>query len=72
MELLKGDDGWYWKYHAPNPDPDPVGPYDTREEAVTDLWIAVWLWMDSSLASRMPVATTMRMTKTKISLFCDF
>ena len=36
MELLKGDDGWYWKYHAPNPDPDPLGPYDTREEAVTD------------------------------------
>ena len=23
MELLKGDDGWHWKYHAPNPDPDP-------------------------------------------------
>ena len=24
------------EYHAPKPDPDPVGPYDTREEAVTD------------------------------------
>ena len=36
MELLKAKDGWYGKYHAPNPDPDPVGPYGTREEAVTD------------------------------------
>ena len=35
-EFAKGDDGWYCKYHAPIPDPDPIGPYDTFDEAVTD------------------------------------
>ena len=35
-EFVKGDDGWYCKYHAPIPDPDPIGPYDTLDEAVTD------------------------------------